>query len=104
MEMMKNEREETMRATISIMAVILLLGFSQPAFSCTQGGEKLKKGLCDLLTSPAGFFTHTSERVSGSDDKLFGLFYGIAEGADSLVGKSISGVVNILTFPIPNKE
>lgn len=93
-----------MRSIFSTMIVVFLLGLSHPGFACTHGGQKLKKGLSDLITSPVGYFKHTSDRVSGSDDKLFGLFYGIAEGTDSLVGKSISGVVNILTFPIPNKD
>lgn len=93
-----------MKPILSILITIFLIGSSLPVFACSHGEQKIKKGLGDLLTSPVGFFKHTSDRVSSSDDKLFGLFYGIAEGTDSFVGKSISGVVNILTFPIPNKD
>lgn len=87
-----------------ILTVVCILTLAQVSYAGAAYDSKLKQGVCDLLSAPAELFIHTSDRVSGTDDKLFGLFYGIAEGTDGILSKSLSGVVNILTFPIENIE
>ncbi len=92
------------KTTLALITVVLLFSSVDMAYAHTPGEQKLKQGIKDLITAPLGFFTHTSDRVHDSDDKFLAVFYGLAEGTDTLVGNTISGVVNILTFPFSNQN
>lgn len=85
--------------SILVVTIVISVAGLSTAHAHNASAEKLASGVQDIITAPAGFFTHTSDRVNSSDDKICALFFGLVEGADTAVSKTITGVVNILTFP-----
>lgn len=86
---------------IFALVSVLMFGLNSTGFAHTLPADKIKNGLYDIVTAPIGLFTYPSDRVNSSDEKLTALLFGVMEGTDSFLGKTISGVVNILTFPFP---
>lgn len=85
--------------SIVALSIVLCIASLSTASAHNASAEKLASGVQDLVTAPVGLFTHTSDRVNTSDDKICALFFGLVEGVDTAVSKTITGFVNILTFP-----
>jgi len=90
------------RTLIAIFATVILSAHISFAHAMMEPIVKLKNGVVELITSPIGFATETSALVDESQNKLFGFFAGLISGTDYLITHSISGLVDILTFPVPD--
>ena len=62
--------------------------------------RKLTNGVKDFVTSPINIPVQTSKIVNNNRNKVLGLFGGILEGTFRMVHQTVSGLVDIATFPI----
>ena len=90
------------RTLIMIFAAVIISAHISLAYAMMEPVEKLKNGVVEFVTSPVGFLTETSVLVDKSENKIFGFFAGLISGTDYLITHSISGMVDILTFPVPD--
>jgi len=86
--------------SLTVAVFLLMSSVVSSEALASRACDKLKTGIKELVTAPFAIATSTSEQVTKLDNKLLGLFAGIMEGSAKMTHQTISGVVNILTFPI----
>ena len=88
-----------MKKVIGILVVIMVLAVASSAFA-QDPGSKLFRGLINTAT---GFleFPITVYKTSVNDGYPKGLTYGLARGLVNGVYRTLVGLYEIVTFPIP---
>jgi putative exosortase-associated protein (TIGR04073 family) len=86
---------------ISILAV--LIAFSAPVQAADDIGSKLTRGVSNTAF---GWFDIGREVAirSNKDGLLYGVVVGIPVGVLFSAGRTLSGVIDLITFPIPTQQ
>ena len=87
-----------------LSAVILVFAFfvsvNASVFALPAPVEKLKGGFMGVISSPLEIKDYTVSEFKGSHYNPFGLVGGFLKGTAYMIKKSVSGALDIATFPI----
>jgi len=91
-----------MRKILSLVLILAIMSMATTAYA-QSGGRKLFRGIVNSLT---GFLELpiTIFKVSKNEGYPKGLTYGTAMGITLAVQRTLIGLYDLLTFPIPNPE
>ena len=85
------------------IAVIVFFGFLLSAttvFALPEPIIKIRDGMKALLTSPLEIPKHTMDEVKASKYKPLGFVGGLIKGTGHTAKKSVTGAVDVATFPV----
>ena len=89
------------RTLATAMVFAFVLSLSTPvAFALPEPILKLKTGVVDVLTSPLEIKNSAVDEIKASHYNPLGLAGGILKGSFYMVKKSVSGAMDIVTFPM----
>lgn len=88
------------RLLVSVLAAAFVMSMSTAAFVLSAPVEKLKGGFMSVISSPLEIKDQTMTELKASHYHPFALVGGFLKGTAYMIQKAVSGVVDIVTFPI----
>ena len=86
------------RAVLVVLLVIFIMGLSHSAFA-KDGGDKFFRGAINVLTGVVEVPLTIKEEWVNSNNAAIGIFAGTLKGSCRAIGRTLSGVWDVLTFP-----
>ncbi|OGX05887.1 MAG: hypothetical protein A2Z88_02265 [Omnitrophica WOR_2 bacterium GWA2_47_8] len=104
--MRKNEREvgHMKRTILLAFAFIFVMSFTAPAYADHDPVAKLKGGVMSIVNVPYNIGKTTLDEFHASTFKPFGLLGGFLKGTGYGIKDMVTGLVDIVTFPIDLKR
>ncbi len=88
------------RAIACAMVFAFPLVCSTTVLAMPKPVEKVKRGVTTVISSPLELKKDVMSEVKKSHFKLFGLVGGVLKGTADMTKKTISGAIEIATFPM----
>ncbi len=85
---------------ILVLALAFVVSIGVVAFALPAPVEKLKGGFVGVISSPLEIKDYTVSEFKDSHYNPLGLVGGFLKGTAYMVKKAVSGVLDIVTFPI----
>ena len=89
-----------MRKILTVFVLVALAVSFTTSFAYADAGEKLKAGLEKVVMSPKNLPDSIQEEYDVAEFKPWGLFGGLAKGTFYFGYDLVTGLVDIVTFPI----
>ena len=89
------------RGATVLMAVVLMIGLSSPCAYASDALRKFSRGVTNVVTGWLEIpiqISQTTEQEGSIAGSTVGLVKGIAHG----IGRTLVGLVEVVTFPFPN--
>ena len=92
------------KLVLIIVAVVFIAGAHSNAIAESGGPvKKLGRGIANIISSPLEIGKSYSE-ISQERGIIAGSTWGLLKGAQNFIVRSVTGVYEVLTFPIPQPE